>query len=452
MSDPPVTAPPVTDGHVTTGPPVAMRRTHPATAWVHALQAAPAGFGLGLIITGNLAVGGSNRVLAIAGVILLLVLIVVAYQYAAWRRFGFGFDADGDLRVDSGVLQRNERRVQLSRLQAVDVVQPWVARLTGMAAVRVEVAGAGESHVTLAFLTMPDAERLRDEMLGRRTAAATGVDPAASVAPPPEEVLTRVETSDLMLSMLLRLSTVVLFSISGFFLVITFMTEGGGALGLAVLTGGVPVFGIVNEYLRFHGFTVARSPDGLRLRHGLLQTTSNTVPPGRVQAVGFEEPWLWRRLGWVRVRLNLGGSVGTEDSPSGTVLLPVTSWDTALRVVSQVLPGVDVMNVPLEPAPRRARWLAPLQAGRLAVGSDDRVIVTRRGRVMYHLAVVPHARTQSLRVVQGPAARSLGLATMHVDSTPGPVRIVAHRMDALRCRQLAEIQADRAADARRSGV
>ena len=60
--------------------------------------------------------------------------------------------------------------------------------------------------------------------------------------------------------------------------------------------GSFAVRRILGEY----GFTVAESADGLRLRHGLLDTRSQTIPPGRVQAVRIREPLLWRRFGWVR--------------------------------------------------------------------------------------------------------------------------------------------------------
>ena len=47
------------------------------------------------------------------------------------------------------------------------------------------------------------------------------------------------------------------------------------------------------------------------------------------------------------------------------------------------------------------------------------MFITRSGRITERWDVVPHARTQSVRVTQGPWQRSLGLASMHVDSTPG---------------------------------
>jgi putative membrane protein len=63
--------------------------------------------------------------------------------------------------------------------------------------------------------------------------------------------------------------------------------------------------------------------------------------------------------------------------------------------------------------------------------------------------LVPHARTQSLRLTAGPLERALGLANMHLDSTPGPVRTRAAHRDAEEARALLDLQVSRARDARR---
>ncbi len=128
--------------------------------------------------------------------------------------------------------------------------------------------------------------------------------------------------------------------------------------------GGVAVRRVLAEY----GSTVAEVPEGLRLRHGLLETRSQTVPPGRVQAVRVLEPLLWRRQGWVRVEVDVAGYSGRGEEQSATsALLPVAPRALAEALVARVLGG------PLPPAdrpvPRRARWRAPLSARRLRSGS-----------------------------------------------------------------------------------
>jgi putative membrane protein len=172
-----------------------------------------------------------------------------------------------------------------------------------------------------------------------------------------------------------------------------------------------------------------------------------------VQAVGFVQPFLWRRRDWVRVRLNVAG-VSSSAQGSGdqtyteNVLLPVAPWPVALDIVARVLPGIDLRAVELLRAPERSRRRAWIQWRQLGVGWDDKVLVTRHGRITEHWELVPHARTQSVRVTQGPWQRWLGLASVHVDSTPGAVRPVALHRDVAEARRLAQQQADRAALAR----
>ena len=63
-------------------------------------------------------------------------------------------------------------------------------------------------------------------------------------------------------------------------------------------------------------------------------------------------------------------------------------------------------------------------------------------------ALLPHARTQSVRITQGPWQRLLSLTSVWFDSTPGPVTVVALQRSAADARELAQAQAGRAATAR----
>ena len=416
------------------------QHTHPLTPWVRAVQLAPVALvAIFLFGQGVFSDLGVSPILITIGILLVIVLVVAVLQYLAWDRLTYWIDAEGDFRIDSGVVTRQQRRLQLSRLQSVDVTQPLLARVFGMAALTIEVAGAGDSRANLAYLPLANAQALRNEVIAR----SAGIKADAGEAP--EQPLVVVPPKDLVISLLLRGTTVVLLSLTVLIVVVTAMTARTAGL-LVILTGGVPLLIVFGEFTTYFNFTVARSADGLRLRSGLFQIKSQTIPPGRVQAVEFVQSWLWRRKDWVRVRLNVAGQPSSEDGDgsSETVLLPVAPYDVALDIVKHVLPGVDVRSVELSPAPKRARRRAWIQSRQLGVGHDDLVFVTERGRFVSHLSVVPHARTQSVRVTQGPWERALGLATMHVDSPPGPVLISALYRDATQAREIAEAQTRRA--------
>jgi putative membrane protein len=447
-----VTQPAADPGHA--GPPggaTPRHRLHPLTPLVSAVRTLGILVGVALVF-GNDGLrqlgqdlGGFLGVLVILGGVGVLMALSIGLNYLEWTRTEYFFDESGDFRLDSGVLQRKERRVTLSRLQSVDVNRPLLGRVVGLSQVQIEVAGSGDSRVVLSYLTDAQAHALRAEIVAR----AAGLAPDAGEAP--EAVLATVPTGDLIVSLLLRSETMLLFAFTVLLVLSVTATEGAGGLLLILVTGGIPLLSVFGQFGRFFGFTVADSPDGLRLRHGLVNVRSQTVPPGRVQAIEISEPLLWRHRGWVRVSLNVAGLQSEGDGQQEHVLLPVAPHDVARGIIGRVMPGVDPGAMDLAPAPRRARRRAWFQFHNLGVGHDDRVLVTSRGFLTRHVAVIPHARTQSVGVSQGPWQRWLGLASVQVDTTPGPVSVVALHRDAGEARAIAEAQLVRASAARASG-
>lgn len=423
-----------------TGPPAGLRRLHPLTPLARGWRVLAVGYAI--LAQGQLR---SGDLPTLAGVTVLALVVGVGWGFLSWRCTWYAVE-DEVLRIESGILVRRSRRVPLARLQAVDVVRPVLARLLGLAELRLEVAGGAAPEAPLAYLAEPVAQRLRAELLAR----AAGVGAGAPEAP--EQVLVQVPPGVLAAGLALRYAPgLVLLAV----LAVGALLAGGAPALLAAGAGLVPfALGTAGAaaaaFARDFGFTVAESPDGLRLRHGLLETRAQTVPPGRVQGVELVAPWLWRRPGWVRVEVTVAGYAGGRGEDRVGTLLPLAPRPVALAVVARVLPGVRVDDVPLAPVPSRARWRAPVAAGVLAAGTDAAALVTRRGRLVRRLSVVPQARVQSVRLVQGPWQRRLRLASVAADLSPGPVRAVAAHRDAGEARLLVETLAALARAARRT--
>ncbi len=443
------------------------RRTHPASPVVLAARIVPAVYlGMLLPLGGLWEDIGLIPAFGAAIATILIALVAAGFGWWSWKKLTYYLDADGDLRVDSGIFQRQARRLQLSRLQSVDAVSPLIARLLGFVEVRIEVAGAGDSRAVLRYLTKSQAEDLRTTILAKaeqrtKSEDATSADvdggeydPAAPPNPAnlanqmDGELLARVPMGRLLGSLLLRTTTVTLFILTVLFILFTIRTQGVASLAVAVVTGGVPLFAIISEFFTYSNFTLSRTRDGLRLRNGLLQTQTRTVPVGRIQAVEIVAPLLWRRFGWVRVQLTVAGVGGEGQETGRAVLLPVAPRDEALAIIEQVMPGVAVDDLPWVSAPRRARWREPFQWPFLAWAATDQVIATRTGRITRRISFAPHARNQSVRVMQGPWQRALRLATVAFDVAPGPVSLSALQVDLPTARGLADAQADRARLAR----
>jgi putative membrane protein len=375
-------------------------------------------------------------------IVALLTGVSAAWFVISWSRTTFGFDADGDFRIESGVVNRQHSRVQSSRVQSVDIRTPLLARPFGLTEVVIDVAGSGRSTQKVAYVTAARAHQIRDGLLRR---AADLHQPVVL-----QDTLLVVPAGRLVVATLARVSTLGLVAATVLVLGIVVLTNGWGGLPIAVITGGLPIFTVVQQFVRYHGFTLTRADDGLRVRSGLASTEQRTIPPDRVQAVEIVEPLVWRRLGWVRIRLNVAG-LGAVSATNETVLAPVAPRGDVPALLAQVLPGVDVDTLPWVGAPARARWRSPVQYALLAVAWTDTVIAVRHGRLTRQVAVAPHARVQSVRWTQGPWQRALGLATMHSDSTPGPVRLSAPHLDAAIAWEVAAEEAVRARLARPQG-
>jgi putative membrane protein len=418
------------------------QRTHPLSPLVQAAPALPAaavffiGPGAGIAARVDLPL----VIVAVVGAVIGYGAFV-AVTWVAWLRRTYWIDDDGDLRMDSGLVQHSSRRLQLSRLQSVDVVAPFVARLAGLVEVRVEVAGAGDSRIALRYLTRSDAEALRDSILQ----LARGESEAETEGSLP---LAQVPSQRLLASLLLRSVTAALLLATVLLLGLTVFTQGPAGLILVLVTGGLPILSVVTEFLANYGFQIARTPDGLRIRRGLLSTQSRTIPPDRVHAVSIVSPLLWRRWDWVRVTVTIAGVKDDESRPD--VLIPVAPRAEALRLIAEVLPGVDVDRLPFESAPSRARWRAPFAWRSLACAITPQVIASRSGRLTLRTSIAPHARVQSVRVTQGPWERWLGLASLHADTAPGPVDVAARHMAHDRVRPLAREEVELMRMARRA--
>jgi putative membrane protein len=397
------------------------------------------------------------------GMVVIVAVGVVAVSVISWLVTGYHV-VGRELRVYEGLLYRRTRAIPLERLQAVEVVRPLLARLAGLAELRLEVVGGAKTEAPLAYLTVADAMALRERLVtlsgaGRTPVAGdragdevgdeAGGEPQAAPARPPERPLHAVENRDVLISQLL--TPQVLFLPVGLFLLVVQFWFGGAWSFVAVFGLLTAIIGVVGQPVRRiladWNFRLAVDPAGLRVRHGLTETRSQIVPLHRVQAVATTWPLLWRGMRWLRCRLDVAGySSSEQNGRSADRLLPVGDLATARRLLAEVLP-VDLTALPLTGPPARARWLAPWRQPILGAGLAEHVFTTRDGRLTREVVVVPYARIQSVRIVQGPLQRQLGLATVHAD-TAGSVGAAAHHRDLAEARALAAELTARARAAR----
>ncbi|CAM5627968.1 PH domain-containing protein [Streptomyces griseomycini] len=372
----------------------------------------------------------------------LAVLLPAAalYGFLTWWFTHFAV-TDSELRIRTGLLFRRTAHIRLERIQAIDVTQPLLARVAGVAKLKLDVIGTDKKD-ELAFLGADEARALRAELLAR--AAGFAPETAHEVGEAPSRQMLRVPPGVLAVALVLTGATWGWLVVAA--VALPLLWTATHSLW-TVLAAAVPLLGAagassVGRFVTEYDWTVGESPDGLRIDHGLLDRAHETVPPGRVQTVRVVEPLLWRRRGWVRVELDVAGS-------SNSLLLPVAPREIAESVVARVLPGVSVPpREALVRPPRRARWCVPLWWRGYGLAVTDAVFAARHGLLRRSLALVPHAKVQSVRLVQGPWQRARGVADVHVD-TGANKSVTARLRDAGEAADLLRAQAERSRTSRR---
>ena len=388
------------------GPDEGWRRLHPLSPLVRFGRGVLAVLTLvGLSASGAIGDGSVSPWYELAIAAVAAVAAVINWLVTRWKVDGV------TLRIETGLLRRDSRQLPVARIQAVDLVRPFFARMLGLAELRVRLAGHNGADGRLAYLTEPAALALRARLL----AAHHGLDPATPE--PSEQIMVTVPAGRLIGSAMvhaLGLAVVVVAAGAGLALVSPagLVAAAGSLVWWLVLSASLVWQRVSSQY----GFTVAASGDGVRIRRGLLGTVAETIPVARIQAVRMIEPLLWRPFGWRRLEVDVAGHPGHdrgEGPESGRkALLAVGGWDDARSLIRVAVGrGEPVLTRP----PRRARWKAPVRYHYLAAGHNEAIAVTVTGRLRRLTTWVPLAKAQSVRFVQGPVQRRLGLATVHLD-------------------------------------
>ncbi|MGW9112230.1 PH domain-containing protein [Microbacterium sp. NPDC055683] len=434
----------------------------------------------------------SNNLLVVA---LLATLAVVAVLSGAfwlvWRFQQFRI-TDEHVEVRKGIVFRSHRRAPLDRVQGVNLTRPFPARLIGMA--KLEVVGAGtDANVPLEYLATARAEAVRSDILrlasgarAAREAARAGAAPGAGRSAAPGRapgareqflgnlnqgvsgLIDGVDRADLVPESVVKIPAgrligsqvisgvlwfgffaVLLGVVLAFLLPVALGNDDGD--GLVILLGaglgmGVPLViatvGItwaqISKSLRY---SIAPTPDGVRITYGLLTTVTETLPPGRIFAVEVSQSLLWRPFGWWTIKINRMSGKSAAQQQSGSaqqfnVVLPVGKREDVERVLALILPDVPPQDLPLvwehgilgpgpddpyRTIPARAWWRRPVSWRRHGYAVTEFGLLLRRGRVWRKLAVFPLARLQGVSIAQGPIDRLQRVAWGQAHTVVGPI-------------------------------
>ena len=347
-----------------------------------------------------------------------------------WRRMGYQLGAD-ELSLRRGLFSTQLRTARYDRTQAVDVVEPVIARLFRLAAVRVETAGGQSSVIEIAYLKKADAEALREDILARvhgapAPAADTDIDATAAdltSAPTPAEpaeesaLVPEIPIARSLVAAALRTSTLFLVG----FLIVVVVTRLPLSTALPILVSALPnAWNVLDSSWRY---TARTDGEVLNITYGLADRRRQSIRLDRIHAVQITQPFLWRPLGWYEVRVSVAGyGASASGKASGsTRILPVGS----LAQARQFLPADAA---PTYASPARAKWVSPLDYRQQTVALTGDYVIVRNGRLNRRVKAIHTSHIQELTYRRGPISQALGLATVDLDLVQGPVRMAARNL------------------------
>lgn len=437
--------------------------------------------------------GHPGILLLVIAVPLAMLALLIIYLYFAWRATSWKITAT-DVQYRRGIFFKKHRKIPLDRVQSVDVYRPLAARIFGLGALRVESAGGQGSRVEIQFLANKYLDRARREVVARIAGRSltdetshqmgaeglVGTDLFAEddyhLAADEYEVY-RVSPGRLIASVLLTsevvwlliMSLIVVICVVVLFFMADLTVEGiavGSIIPTIISIGIIPLMILSYAWSRFNSgfnFSANITHDGIRVTSGLLALKSQTLPPGRIHAIRFLQPLLWRPFGWWQAEVTLAGH-GVETSgnqkkqAADNLLLPVGTLEQAKiilemairdlginegaereKLLQEAFDGTNSDSVAsFTTIAKKAQIMDPFARFRRAFAVTDTVLIYRDGWIRRKVTFAPHERAQSVTTSAGPVQRHLGVAGVRLDLVPGTATMKVKHLDAQVAAQLAK--------------
>jgi putative membrane protein len=278
-------------------------------------------------------VRSSNNPILIPIVIAIALFFSLFFRWVAWMRFHYHI-GEHDIRIERGILSRTARSIPYERIQDVSIEQKPLARIMGLGEVKFETGGGKGDDAKLSFVSLAEAERLRELVRARKSGLAAAVGHEEETEQKDEAPIFVMDGRRVFIFGLYSFSLVIFAVLGGVAQQFDFLLpydlwdikhwigvaeERGvsvdqingvgwaariifalGALGSLVFIGFAS--GVIRTLLKEHGFRLDRTPKGFRRRRGLLTLTDSVMPAHRVQAAVIQTGPIRKRRGWHSIK------------------------------------------------------------------------------------------------------------------------------------------------------
>ncbi|GAB5487379.1 MAG: PH domain-containing protein [Parasphingorhabdus sp.] len=279
---------------------------------------------------------------------LLIVALVIGITTLIWSRFSYQVSTK-EVRIKSGLLNRNNRSIPFERIQDVSLEQKLVSRLLGLTTVKFETGSGGGEDGKLDALKLEDGEKLRDTIRdfksGNTSSEAENFQPPDLQKKPP---LFTMDNRRILIAGFFNFSFILLAVLGTIAQNLDFLippeffdprnwietvsgVNGINGLSMTARIGGAiaaigsliaigVLSGIVRTFIREYGFRldqVDTGQPGFRRRRGLFTLTDMVMPIHRVQAAIISTGPVREFFGWYDLKFqSLAGDQGGQTDHS----------------------------------------------------------------------------------------------------------------------------------------
>lgn len=329
--------------------------------------------------------GSRNRPELIPLVILGVLLISLFFRWLAWLRFHYHVGED-DIRIEQGILSRNARSIPYDRIQDVSVEQKPLARLLSIGEVKFETGGGEGEDAKLSYVSLEEAERLRETVRARKAGLVAHEAIAEDGIQTDALPVFAMDAKRLFILGFYSFSLVIFAVLGGVAQQFDFLLPfdwwdfkdwvgiaeksgvdithidrrvqiGGAIIALGALMAIGFATGVIRTFLKEYGFRLDRTAKGFRRRRGLLTLTDVVMPVARVQAAVVETGPIRKRSGWHALKFVSLAQESKDESHH--MVAPLARLDEIWPIAAEAGIGTPTDNTQMQRG-RFSWWLAGL--------------------------------------------------------------------------------------------
>ncbi|MFB5660323.1 PH domain-containing protein [Alteribacillus sp. HJP-4] len=312
---------------------------------------------------------GNGHALYFAGGLAVLVIILIIFSILSWLRFSYTIEGD-QLRIEKGVIIRQNRYISNNRIQSIDLTQGVLHRIFKLTKVQIETAGSDKSvDASLSAVTFEEGQRVQNELKRKKEMELPEEEKEAG--PEKEFPSFKISLKRLFVAgstsgsvgVILGLAAVGFNELESLIpnTVYDQTTRWVLALAFEAVIGLVVLIllllyliGILGTVIKYGKFTITRYEKELFITRGLLEKRQMTIPLKRIQAVGIKESLIRQPFGFATIYVEIAGGETGKNAGSSTLLFPIIRKKEIREFLHTIMPEYEEFPETFLPAPKRA--------------------------------------------------------------------------------------------------